>query len=71
MVYVKMLNGQWTFGCSEFKSQVTSLAKPVKTGEPPNNSMWHYLNEIPPHFIQEIKAKGNDIDHPLQKSSNK
>ena len=27
---------------------------------PPKNGTWPYLNEIPPHFIHEIKT-GNDV----------
>ena len=35
--------------------------KPVKTVKPTKNSTRPYLNEIPAHFIHDIKTKGYDV----------
>ena len=35
--------------------------KPVRPVKPLRNSTRPYLNEIPPHFIHELKTKGYDV----------
>ena len=37
------------------------IKKPVKTVKPTKNSTRPYLNEIPGHFIHDIKTKGYDV----------
>ena len=48
-----------------------SCRKPLRPVKPLRNSTRPYLNEIPPHFIHEIRTKGYDVigmsDSPTKK----